>query len=124
MRRDQWKDVVSKKRKNYELLIQDFDLLGESKARSQLLQKHALTHGTNEKTAEEIRNSNKSETDKSESTTKPSSTLSISRNSPTISHTHFRTQKTRRTQKIRRRTQKIRRRTQKIRRRKSKRKIH
>ena len=121
MRRDQWKDVVSKKRKNYELLIQDFDLLGESKARSQLLQKHALTHGTNEKTAEEIRNSNKSETDKSESTTKPSSTLSISRNSPTISHTHFRTQKTRRTQKTIRRRKKIR---QKIRRRKSKRKIH
>ena len=117
MRRDQWKDVVSKKRKNYELLIQDFDLLGESKARSQLLQKHALTHGTNEKTAEEIRNSNKSETDKSEtdkseSTTKPSSTLSPNSPRITISHTHFITQK------IRRRTQKT------IRRRKNKRKIH
>jgi hypothetical protein len=116
---------VSKKRKNYELLIQDFDLLGESKARSQLLQKHALTHGTNEKTAEEIRNSNKSETDKSEtdkseSTKKPSSTLSPNSPRSTISHTHFITQKIRR-----RRTQKIRRRrTQKIRRRKNKRKIH
>ena len=102
MRRDQWKDVVSKKRKNYELLIQDFDLLGESKARSQLLQKHALTHGTNEKTAEEIRNSNKSEeTHESESkTTKPKSTffsflcfIAIAYKITNNSHTHFQTHK-------------------------------